>query len=184
MEEWRNIKDYDGLYQVSNLGMVKSLNFNKTGVEKILKIGKKNGYAYVTLYKKGTTRTFRIHRLVATTFIPNPDNKPDVNHIDGNKDNNSAINLEWVTKSENQLHAWKIGLNKITEKHIQSAIRNSKIFHSKKIAQYDKQGNFIKEWVSIADAEKCLKIPNPNIVACCKGKRKTAGGYLWRYRSA
>ena len=103
MEEiWKDISGYEGLYQISNLGNVKSLNYSRTGKERILKPGTdKDGYLLVTLYKNRNKRPFKIHRLVAKAFIPNPDNKSDVNHKDENKTNNCVDNLEWMTRMEN-----------------------------------------------------------------------------------
>lgn len=113
-EIWKDVQGYKGQYQVSNLGRVKSLKRKlengRTVSEKILNSSSKkktqDGYLMVAL----AGRTFRVNRLVATAFIPNPDNKPVVNHIDGNKENNKADNLEWATISENMLHAYRCGL--------------------------------------------------------------------------
>jgi hypothetical protein len=146
------------------MGRVKSLKFDK---EKILNIWVNDkGYSQVTLCKNGKPKHFKLHRLVALMFIPNPKNKPEVNHDDGNKENCCVTNLYWATKSENIRHAFDNGLNK----------------HIKQIKQYDINGNFIKEWNCIMDIQKALNIANSNIVACCKGKYKTAGGYIWRYK--
>lgn len=95
-------------YSISNTGRI----MNSRGREKVLNDHSKDGYLQVDLYNSGIRETKRVHRLVAEAFIPNPDHKPDVNHIDGNKRNNSADNLEWVTKSENMLHAYSTGLTK------------------------------------------------------------------------
>ena len=95
-EIYKDIKDLEGLYQVSNLGNVKSLNYHRSGKSKLLKPGKdKNGYLFVILSKNGKMKTFRVHRLVAETFIPNPNNLPCVNHKDENPSNNNISNLEW-----------------------------------------------------------------------------------------
>lgn len=121
IEEWRDIKGYEGLYQISNLGRVKSLNrvvicSNGTShkiKEKILKNGyMTSGYLFVVLRKDDKSKNHSIHRLVAKAFIPNPKNCTDVNHIDGNKQNNCLYNLEWCTRSENLKHAVNIGLVK------------------------------------------------------------------------
>ena len=105
MEEWRDVKGYEGLYQVSNKGRVKSLNRidsrgNKVN-EKILRPGKRNNYLFVNLYKNGKRKLYDIHRLVAQAFLPNPDNLPVVNHKDENKLNNNVENLEWCTQAYN-----------------------------------------------------------------------------------
>ena len=111
IEEWRDIKDYKGFYQVSNLGRIKSLErivkHSKGGVkmqkERILKTSKSR-YELASLSKEGCIKSYAVHRIVAETFIPNPKNKPQVNHKDGNILNNSAMNLEWCTASENTIH--------------------------------------------------------------------------------
>lgn len=108
-EVWKDIKGYEGKYQVSDRGNVKSLNYRRSGVENLLTpwdAGR--GYLQVIF----TRKKYAIHRLVAETFIPNPDNKSDVNHIDGNKKNNNVENLEWCTRQENIIHSWKLGLSK------------------------------------------------------------------------
>ena len=144
-------------------GRIRSLKF---GREKILKQTKsKYGYLVVGLYKNGKHKLFRVNRLVAEAFIPNPENKPEVNHKDTNKLNNRADTLEWATRSENQLHAFK---NKL------------QIPITKIILQYDLKGNFIKEWESMAEARRQTNISH--ICCCCKGQRKTAGGFIWKYK--
>ena len=100
-EIWKDIEDYNGLYQISSFGRVKSTRYNRY----LKLIFNKKGYARIHLNKKGKLKSFRVHRLVASAFIPNPDNKPQVNHKDGNKTNNCIDNLEWVTNEENYCHA-------------------------------------------------------------------------------
>ena len=140
-EIWRWIQGYENLYQISNYGRVKSFPRNGTGKEvKILRPGfNKFGYLIVTLSKNNKPSYPRIHRLVAKTFIPNPENKPEVNHKDGNKFNNYYENLEWVTSSENNRHAHNTGLrnpkpyrpnSKLTEKQVRW-IRKNYIPYSK-----------------------------------------------------
>ena len=110
-ELWRDIENYEGLYKVSNFGRVKSFHF---GREKLLKAGVSNtGYVNVSLTKNKTKKNFNVHVLVAKAFIPNPDGKREVNHIDGDKLNNCVDNLEWVTGSENTRHAIQNGQMKI-----------------------------------------------------------------------
>lgn len=117
-EIWKDIEGYEGLYQVSNYGKVKILpKFRNNGTngyvskEKLMKQCKHNlGYLFVVLSKNGKYKHFYVHRLLTQAFIPNPDNKPHVNHIDGNKQNNSIDNLEWCTAKENVIHAFKTGL--------------------------------------------------------------------------
>ena len=100
-EIWKDVKNYEGLYEVSNLGRVKSLNYNRTRKEKILKSGYVCGYCKVVLWKYGKKKMYTVHRLVAEHFIPNPDNKPCIDHIDGNRSNNRVENLRWCTYKEN-----------------------------------------------------------------------------------
>lgn len=172
-EIWRDVVGYEGLYQVSNYGNVKSLsrevnNGNGTYFtkEKILKpMENHKGYLGVEIQDKWHF----IHRIVATTFIENPENKPQVNHIDCDKKNNRVENLEWCTNSENQIHAYKNGLN----------VRSDNAGRSKqKIMQLDMNDNLIKIYESIADAEKETGIKNISYVI--NGKRKKAGGFKWK----
>ena len=172
-EIWRDVVGYEGLYQVSNNGNVKSLsrevnNGNGTYFtkERILKpMENHKGYLGVELQDKWHF----IHRIVATTFIENPENKPQVNHIDCDKKNNRVENLEWCTNSENQIHAYKNGLN----------VRSEESGRPKqKIIQLDMNDNLIKIYESIADAEKETGIKNISCVI--NGKRKKAGGFKWK----
>ena len=172
-EMWKDIEGYEGIYQVSNLGRVKSLSRNTKNQYRNSEIVKskeiRNGYYSVTLFKNEKGKHFTIHRLVAKAFIPNPYNKPQINHIDGNKLNNNVSNLEWCTQQENTIHAYKNNLiNPYTTK----------------VIQYDKNMNFIKEWNSIKEVEKELNINHSNIVTVCKmnTNRKYAGGFIWRYK--
>ena len=107
MEIWKDVVYFEGLYQVSNLGRVKSLNYSRTGREKVLKPSKTNGYLQVYLYKEGKSKRFSIHRLVAFAFIPNPNNLPIVNHKDEDKSNNCVDNLEWCTVAYNNNYGTK-----------------------------------------------------------------------------
>jgi len=111
-EVWKDIKHFEGLYQVSNCGNVRSLSFSRSkNVCELQKICK-NGYSCVNLSKHNSQYPWKISRLVATTFIPNPENKPEVNHIDGNTKNDALKNLEWVTTKENAIHASRLKLTK------------------------------------------------------------------------
>lgn len=165
-EIWKDIKGYEGLYQVSNLGRVKSLNYNHTKKEKILSLDhQKNGYLRVILQNKNKITRYRVHRLVAKTFISENDNSLQVNHIDGNKQNNCVTNLEWCTAKENTNHALNNGMVKM-----------------KRISMYDKQNNLLKKFNNIREIRKYLNIQNTtHIHDCCRGERKSAMGYKWRY---
>lgn len=180
-EIWKDIPDYEGLYQISNLGRVKSLektmwnNHKNIKKEEMIlkpnKVGK--GYYCVKLYKNKEYKMKKVHRLVAQAFIDNPENKKQVNHIDGDKENNCVNNLEWCTCRENIKHSWKNNLHK--------SLKGKYNKLSKEILQYDLQGNFIKKWESITSAQQDLKISN--ISSVCSGERKKAGGYIWRYKN-
>jgi hypothetical protein len=128
-EIWKDIPGFNGMYKASNLGKIKSVNYNHTKSEKVLKINLyKNGYGRICLCKNNTSKTYLVHRLIAITFIPNPENKPQINHKDINKQNNNILNLEWNTYSENNKHSFSSGANKnIGEKHINSKLTKEKV---------------------------------------------------------
>ncbi len=181
VEVWKDIKGYEGLYQVSNLGRVKSLerfkdnNGGKVKVsERIMRISVDTvGYNIICLTKNSKRKTHKIHRLVAEAFIPNLENKREVNHKDGNKQNNNVKNLEWATRKENMRHAYKTGLN--GGEHF---FNNST---AKAVKQYDANMECIATYKSTAEASRKTGICQGNICYCCNGKRPTAGGYVWKY---
>lgn len=177
-EIWADIENYEGLYQASNFGNIKSLPNKNHKDEKILNPTiNSSGYLKVELYKNRKAKDFYVHRLVASTFLPNPDNKPQINHRDGNKSNNSISNLEWVTASENQKHSIEHGL------HAPSPMKNKvgKLNpNSKPIIQYDYDGNFIRVWDSPYDAAKALNIQINNIRACVNGYHHSSAGFIWK----
>lgn len=160
----------NGLYQVSNLGNVRSLNYNKTKKIQHLKkvVNNKRGYLAVGLSKNGIFKIKTVHRLVAETFISNPNNLPQVNHIDENKLNNSVTNLEWCTNKYNINYGTR--KERISEKK------------GRKIIQLDKDDNIIKVWNGTCHASRELKINEGNIWEACNNKRKTAGKYKWKYK--
>ena len=182
-EEWKDIEGYEGLYQISNLGRVKSLMFrnNKYSFNKIYFMKPQNnakGYKTIRLSKDGVVENHRIHRLVAKHYIPNLNNKPCVNHIDGNKQNNNVSNLEWATHSENLKHAHRTGLKKATFLGCYGKDNPS----SKPIKMIDlKTGAVIKKFNSINEGANYINKECSAIAKCCKGKLKTAYGYLWKY---
>ena len=174
METWKAIDGYDGQYEVSDLGRVKSLGNNKTRKEKILKQHNIRGYIRVVLYKDGHRKPLLVHRLVAESFIPNPQGLETVNHKDEVKTNNTVSNLEWMSIKDNINYGTR---NKRISK---SNTNNPKI--SKQIQMLDKQtGELLATFPSLAEAERVTGIAHQSIFQCCNGKRKSAGGYIWRY---
>ena len=173
-EEWRDVKVYEGLYQVSNTGKVKSLNYRRTGKEKILE-GVDNGYGYlrVELCKEGNREQPLVHVLVATAFLPNPDNLPEVNHKDEDKTNNCVENLEWCSKSYN------INYGTGNKKRAEKMTNNPKL--SKSILGINKISGLIVDFPSIMEASRQTGINKGHICECCNGKRNSAGGFYWHY---
>ena len=182
MEEiWKDIPNYEGLYQASTMGRIKRLEskvWNRfdfiTKKEHILKPRyTRKGYIHYALYKNGERKDFKCHWLILSTYIENKDNKPQINHINGKKDDNRLENLEYCTNEENQKHAYRIGLKK--------PMRGAKNPKARKVNQYDLKGEFIKQWNCINEAKRNLNILNAHIGECCKGTRKNAGDFKWRY---
>ena len=164
-EEWRDIKGYEGLYQVSNLGRVRSLNCRGhkgcIGILTPRLDGK--GYEMVALYKEGKARNTKVHRLVAQAFIPNPNNYPQVNHKDENKTNNDVKNLEWCTNEYNHNYGTR---NERVAKSLSKkviCITTGEIFNS------------------MREACRKYKIHTGSMTEKKKKKKKTAGGYKWEY---
>lgn len=174
------IKGYEGLYEVSNLGRVKSLakfrgtNYSCPIGEKIMK-GKPNtnGYLQVGLSKNSLKKQPFVHRLVAQHFIENPNNLPEVNHKNGHCTCNEYWNLEWCTRKENEEHAWKTGLKQM---------RGDKHPLSRRVLQIDMQGNVIKEWENGHQVMLTLGYANGHISKCCRGLMKAAYGFRWQYK--
>ena len=162
MEEiWRDIKGFEGKYMVSNLGRAKSLNYNNTGKEGIMKPQDNgDGYLFVQLCKDGKVKNCRINRLVAMAFLPNPNNLPEVNHKDENTKNNRVDNLEWCTRQYNVDYSL-----------------------SKAVIGIDKVSGLILEFPSTREAERQTGISKGNICDCLKGRVKSAGGFYWHYAS-
>lgn len=174
-EEWKEIQGYEGIYEVSNFGNVRSLprykrgNFDsKVFIEgKTIKQVKNNrGYYIVQLSKNNKVKNFSVHRLVAEAFIPNPNNFPQVNHKDEDKSNNRVSNLEWMTLKRN----------------INYGTRNKRmaLTKGKNVKAFDDDGNFIMGFCSMAVAEKITGINQGDISRCTLGKTEHAGGYVWK----
>lgn len=178
-EEWKPIKGYEGFYEISNFGRVRSLDsvfyqrhysgcmakHKKQG--KIMKLHiRPNGYLAIGLRDKdGHQKSLSIHRLVALHFLDKPEGKDYINHLDANPKNNRVDNLEWCTQSHNIQYAYDNGTKTPPG--------------MKKVNQYDMAGNYIRTWESVTQAERTLHINN--VGAVCRGIRNYAGGYKWQY---
>lgn len=174
-EIWKDIKEYQGKYQVSNLGKIRTLikwDLNKRkyiATIKNIKLRKdKDGYILVDLHKNNKTKTFKVHRLVAEAFISNPNNYPQINHKNEIKNDNRVENLEWCSNEYNARYGTK---------NQRAAEKNKK-----KVLQYDLKGNFIEEYSSLTEAGIKNNMNIANISAVCIGKAKTSYGYIWRYK--
>lgn len=169
-EIWKDIPEYEGLYQINNLGNVKSLyNYRKGN---ILKPRLKRGYYQIGLRKNNKRKWYAIHRLVAQTFIPNPNNLPQINHKDEDKLNNKVDNLEWCTASYNNSYGTRL----------QRVAQNNKL--KKTVLKYDLEGNFIKKYVSLSEAKRENNIKSvSSIKSCCNKKTKKCKGYIYRFES-
>ena len=164
-EEWKEVHGFEGIYQVSNLGRVKTENYNNTNRPKILSPYNVHNYRRIRLGYMGHGRSTSIHILVAEAFVPNPDNKPYVNHKNGDKGDNRADNLEWVTRSENALHSYRVLGNKTSggcDKRMVKNIETGKVYEC--VADTKKDG-----------------FNRTSVISCCKGRYHTAGGCHWQY---
>ena len=175
MEHWKSIAGYEGLYEVSDLGRVKSLGNNKFRKEKILKPSKNTcGYLQVILHKDGHTKHLFVHRLVSEAFIQNPNNLDTVNHKDEDKTNNAANNLEWLSFRDN--HEYGTRNKRVSEANINHPSL------SKQVQMFDKKtGELLATFPSTCEAGRVTGINQSSISKCCNGKLKSSGGYIWRY---
>ena len=185
-EVWKDVVGYEGMYQVSNIGRVKGLSridgLGRETKSKILKgFISADGYAMVSLCKNGKKKHFQVHRLVAIAFIPNTENKPEIDHINTIPLDNRICNLRWVTRSENQN-------NPLTLKHKSEAVKGrplpmEKIMKMRRETKDNKPVMCIETGViynSMREAERQTGINNASISSVCKGKCKKAGGYRWK----
>lgn len=172
VEIWKPIMGYEGFFEVSNLGRVRSLDrydnlkhFRKGGLKKLSK--DKDGYLKVGLFKDGKQKLYFVHRLVAQAFLPNPNNQPQVNHKNEKKDCNIVSNLEWCDGTYNQNYGT---INNRRGKSL-----------SVKVIQYDLNMNLIRLWDSMKYAADNLNVNYQNISKCCRGVRKQFNGSIWKY---
>ena len=186
LEIWRTaISDgepYEG-YKVSNLGRILSLNYRNTGKPGLMTpVDNDDGYFQVGLSKNGKTKNCLVHRLVAETFLENPENKPQVNHIDEDKTNNFVGtpennykdgNIEWCWSKDNINHGTR------TKRASETRKKGEK---SKTVLQFSLDGTLIREWSSASEVQRQLNFHESNIATCCIGKRKSAHGFLWMYK--
>lgn len=198
-EVWKSVKGYEGLYEVSDLGRVKSLGNGETHkTEHIMRTSRNcNGYVLVHLTKNGITKTFQLHRIVASAFIENEDKKPCVDHIDTNVENNRADNLRWCTDQENNLNPITREHKSLSKRGENNPNHKSKLVgerlarfneaHKKRTETISRPVNQISNGVVVAtyrsakDASTATGITSSNISRCCNLIRKTAGGYEWTF---
>lgn len=184
-EKWANVRGYEGLYKISNYGRLKHLPFSVYGLNSPCvnveeKIKKPNlmskGYYVYELWKENKRKVFLLHRLLASIFIPNPLMLPQINHIDGNKQNNNISNLQWCTPRENTIHAIKVlgvanGRNyKFGKEH----------YRSKPVCAVNENGEILMKFDCMQDAYRQTGIRESGISSCVNGKQKTAGGLIWK----
>ena len=165
-EVWCDIEGYEGMYQVSNKGRIKSIVYGKEKIRKLVR--DKKGYLTVCLFKNGENKGYKVHRLVCQTFLPNPNNLPEVNHRDEDKTNNSVQNLEWCNRKYNINYGTH--MQRVSEKL------------SKPVLQYSKDGEFVKEWKSAMYIQRNFGYNHSFISACCRGERNSAYGFIWKYK--
>lgn len=185
-EIWKEVKGWEGYYEVSTMGNVRSKDrvvYKVNEPHRIhqfwpskIKTQYGKSYLQVNFNRDKKLYHYYVHILVAKTFINNPLNKPEVNHKNGIKTDNSVDNLEWVTRSENIRHSYEMGMRNYKRKS------GSEHHLSKPVFQFDLNGNFIREWANISQAVKSFRPKNPSISLVCSGKIKQSMGYIWKYK--
>lgn len=191
---WRSINKYEGYYEVSNMGEIRSLNrtilaFNggSKKIESVRRIGKllkqsktSGGYLIINLWKDGRMVTRYVHQIVIGAFTPNIENKEFVNHIDGNKSNNNISNLEWCTQSENAIHSFYVlGKNSLLD--YLKTHQKEKHPSNKSVIMIGRDNVLIKTFPSVTLAGKEMNIDPNCIIRICKGRGVLSGGYKWKY---
>jgi hypothetical protein len=189
-EIWKDVVGFEGAYKVSNLGRVKSLPRTspypgsangRREVGKMLKLTLcEDGYARVPL-SNGTNdqKKYRVHRLVAIAFIPNPNNYPNINHVNSDRKDNNISNLEWCTQAQNNLHAYRYGFKRPVKARL--GVRGVPTKASRSVAQFDLAGNFIRIWACHSQVKRDMDIAASSVSGCCMGRLKTAGGFVWKF---
>ncbi len=178
-EEWRPVVGYEGYYEVSSLGRVRGVDRKdargafRPGIIRKTRIDKRTGYEYVYLRKDGAEKNCTVHRLVAQAFIPIPDGEVEVNHINENRTDNRAENLEWVTRAQNSNHGH----------HNERLKRSTTNSHGKAVVMIDREtGKLLQEFITCSEAARRTGIRKGSISKCCLGFQKTAGGFVWKYK--
>ena len=171
-EVWKDVVGYNGLYLISNFGRIK----NRNGLIMKQKPSK-DGYVRILLFMNGKYKAEYTHILVAKAFLPKPEGKSEINHIDANKSNNTLRNLEWVTRRENHFHAVALGLKPENPTKGKSYEENPRV---KPIYQYDLQGCFIKKWKSIREPASYFHCDPNSISRAINGERKSCKGFIWK----
>lgn len=176
-EVWKDIAGFEGLYKISSLGRVVSVaRLGNRGGGVIKPTANHAGYLRVGLHKNNKRQMYRVHRLVAEAFLPNPDKKPQINHKNGVKADNRANNLEWVTVSENLRHSY----NKLKRTKSTLGRFGAKNPSSKPVAQI-KSGSIVATFSAAKEAERKTGIHQGNISKCARGNTRSAGGFQWEY---
>lgn len=177
-EEWRDIVGYEGLYQVSNYGNVRSLHYrNTTEIRNLCLKAHPNGYLQIELHRNGGREHRLVHRLVALAFVEGYTAGLQVNHLDENKQNNKATNLEWCTVSDNTKYSLWHRRNPAHRNCVKGIPRKE----TRSVAQMDSEGNTLRVWRSPITIKQELGYSDWSIKECCRGNRKQAYGYRWCY---